>query len=755
MSEKLGVDFKSIASIKAVENLPKIGNEPIKGEFDEFSKEIKISADEIKNAADLWKTVAHELGHALDMAIGGGEKFATEPADRGEDFMTADPAAMKVVDEFKKLTEGRRDYAKLSDKEKKYHNRDEELFANAFMEHATGGTTNKALDELLKGSASIPQYTKPTPVEIAKPPDPKPLPAAPPVVPAQPALPPTTPPEWLKSLISPDPGTNPHVLMEGQSGSGKSVATRHIAMERMRLGHDVHVLDPHTPESWGGAKQVFQGESAGTEAAKFMEDLLKSRIAERQDALNKGLRAPDFKPVSVVLSDFAAIAKNTPALQEIIKQMLTEGRKFNIAVLADTTALTGAESGIKGINNVLANFRQKARFYAPTDEDPQRRVRIGGTGGEQFPVPNLPDYKEKVDYSLVKPTSETGVAQEVGAAAMARRLFEQEKYKAEVEAKVDELRSQTAEGQLAAAKAARKAQVEIDDERQRLLELEARAALAAVRKQQAAAEAAIPTAEVAFDPKAEAQKRVDAERKREAIEDEYKKMKPQEFKKPKGAVDIGLDVAESMRGAIGGAFGSLAGAALDVTHGVRTGMKEAAAATELGDAAGAAAAKMGMLVPAVGAAVVAFGAITGALDESVKRYAEVSPVVAQAQAQAEIKNVLNDIRRGQEHGSELARYVRSQAEMQQKFEDAKMKLLVKLAPVIEAIFGTLGDIMDAVSVLGNLTSIFDVIAAPLNSIASSASESVSMQRDDRFPDAEDPTEVLFKNGKDGIQVPNK
>lgn len=359
--------------------------------------------------------------------------------------------------------------------------------------------------------------------------------------------------DWLESLISPEKGTNPHVLLEGQSGSGKSVATRHIAMERMKRGHEVNVLDPHTPESWGGARQVFQGESAGTEAAKFMEDLLKSRIAERQEALSKGEQAPDFKPVTMVLSDFAAIAKNTPALQEIIKQMLTEGRKFNIAIMADTTALTGAESGIQGINNVLANFRQKARFYAPTEDDPQRKVRIGGTGGEMFPVPNLPDYKDKVDYSLVKPTSETDTGSPVGAAAAARRKLEKEKYEAEIEAEYAKIAPPKPEPKFDALAVARE-RVRKEEERQ------------AVEEEYRKLKPPAPVVEAPFDPVELAKKRIEAEKKRALVDAEYRKLKPEV---PKSGTDSFLEAAESLRGVLGGTFGKIVGAVLDITAHMR------------------------------------------------------------------------------------------------------------------------------------------------------------------------------------------
>ena len=609
-----------------------------------------------------------------------------------------------------------------------------------------------------------PPKSQPIPVDVVSVPPPKPPPAATVSTPSAAATGPQSA-DWLQSLISPAQGTNPHVLMEGQSGSGKSVATRHIAMERMAMGHEVHVLDPHTPQSWGGAEQVFQGETAGGEAAKFMEELLKERIAENQEAMAKGAKllpgkdvAVDFKPVTMVLSDFAAIAKNTPALQEIIKQMLTEGRKFNIAILADTTALTGAESGIQGINNVLANFRQKARFYAPTDADPQRRARIGGTGGEVFDVPQLPDYKDRVDYSLVKPTSETGATVATGAEAIARRQLAEEDYRRQIEEAKERLRPKplpTVDADFFK---------EFDEEEIQKKRVE------------------------------KAKARLEAEKELELLDAEYAKLKPApppDVEKVKSTLDAFLEISELVRGTLGGTFGTIVGAGLDITSRIR-GMQgtssnlapeapiaslapEAPTATAVasdpnfvgpiptptaipeavivGEAAVSLGAKLGMLVPIVAASAVVFSALTSAVDASVNRYADVSPEIAQAQAMVEVRQVMNDIRRGQQYGEGLAKYVEAQGRMQEKFEEAKMKFLSKIAPILEAIFEFLGFAMEGI---GAIPEVLESVANPLSSIAGSISESVTMQRDARNDDdaEKDPTSVLFKNeGRGGVEVP--
>ena len=76
------------------------------------------------------------------------------------------------------------------------------------------------------------------------------------------------------------------------------------------------------------------------------------------------------------------------------------------------------------------------------------------------------------------------------------------------------------------------------------------------------------TGEKAFDPYAEAGKSREAKIKKEQVKAAYEE-KYGDGKKGKSAFDVGLDMAQQMRGTLGGIFGPLAGAALDVATAVR------------------------------------------------------------------------------------------------------------------------------------------------------------------------------------------
>lgn len=223
-----------------------------------------------------------------------------------------------------------------------------------------------------------------------------------------------------------------------------------------------------------------------------------------------------------------------------------------------------------------------------------------------------------------------------------------------------------------------------------------------------------------FNPLEIAKKRVKAEEERVLVEAEYAKLKP------KSGLDTLVEVAESLRGTIGGTFGKVAGVALDITARLRdiraksqsatvptgvatnapktasaatgatpaaTGATEAAPAAEATTGGAMAAfAGAGPYVAIAAAGVVAIKVLTDALNKTADKYAEYNPAIAQAQAMAEIKGIMGDMRRAQQSGPELVEFIKAQANMQQKWEDIKIKILMAIAPSISAI-------LDAVSQL--------------------------------------------------------
>ena len=111
---------------------------------------------------------------------------------------------------------------------------------------------------------------------------------------------------------------------------------------------------------------------------------------------------------------------------------------------------------------------------------------------------------------------------------------------------------------------------------------------------------------------------------------------------------------------------------------------------------------LGSALPVIGIPLVAIGEglkiVGGLMDNFTKmaeKYGEYNPAIAQAQAMAEVKKIMGDMRRAQESGQELVKFVKLQAETQQRFEDLKMKIWMKILPM-------LNDMLEGINYIANL-----------------------------------------------------
>lgn len=91
---------------------------------------------------------------------------------------------------------------------------------------------------------------------------------------------------------------------------------------------------------------------------------------------------------------------------------------------------------------------------------------------------------------------------------------------------------------------------------------------------------------------------------------------------------------------------------------------------------------LGIFGKAVGETIGALGAVMKALDGMVNRYATFSPQLQLGLAQAEIRQTLGDMRRAQESGPALLQYLQQRTDLQQKFEDIKIRILQRIMPAV-------------------------------------------------------------------------
>lgn len=115
---------------------------------------------------------------------------------------------------------------------------------------------------------------------------------------------------------------------------------------------------------------------------------------------------------------------------------------------------------------------------------------------------------------------------------------------------------------------------------------------------------------------------------------------------------------------------------------------------------GTAMSNLGDKIPIVGTQLVLLGeaanVAAGLMDNFNKmadKYGEYSPEIAQAQAMAEIRGIIGNMQRAQQSGGELARFIQAQSEMQQKFEEIKIAIWMRILPVLTATLEAVNNIL--------------------------------------------------------------
>lgn len=211
------------------------------------------------------------------------------------------------------------------------------------------------------------------------------------------------------------------------------------------------------------------------------------------------------------------------------------------------------------------------------------------------------------------------------------------------------------------------------------------------------------------------------------------------------------EVANQVNAAITGGIKNAIGGAGALAAGIASANTDPAVPiAALGDASSKAGEKLNELVPGLGNTLVvvgetqkAFAQLMQAIDKTADRYAEFSPEIASAQAMAEVRQTMGDLRRSREVGPELARYIIAQSEMQQKFEDIKVKLLTKMLPIVTGILKTLEAIVPSGDTITDSISGLVHVVAPLPAAIMSI---VGVLKENNVEPPKDPTDQLrFSN----------
>ena len=143
----------------------------------------------------------------------------------------------------------------------------------------------------------------------------------------------------------------PHIMLLGETGSGKSVLCKYFASE---LKIPCIALDPHaSPHDWQGARVIGQGrdyQAIGQELALLVA-LMDVRYKQRDKGISQ------FAPLGVILDEFPAVASELGKdASNPVKLIVREARKVNIKLILLAQGSEVRTLGIEGEGSLRESF---------------------------------------------------------------------------------------------------------------------------------------------------------------------------------------------------------------------------------------------------------------------------------------------------------------------------------------------------------------------------------------------------------------
>lgn len=159
----------------------------------------------------------------------------------------------------------------------------------------------------------------------------------------------TTPDSTMTPIPLP-PLTQGHVLIAGETGSGKSTAL--LAVLRRRP--NVVVLDPHDDSAtWENARVIGGGRNFA--AIETYLEQMKQLLSQRYQQRSQGQR--QFESLTVATDEMPAIVSALGrGVDEVWRMWLREGRKVGLYFIVSTQSTRVKTLGIQGEGDLLENF---------------------------------------------------------------------------------------------------------------------------------------------------------------------------------------------------------------------------------------------------------------------------------------------------------------------------------------------------------------------------------------------------------------
>lgn len=142
-----------------------------------------------------------------------------------------------------------------------------------------------------------------------------------------------------------------HILIAGESGSGKTTAARHVLVDRQ----NVVVLDPHDDRNtWPDGAEVVGGGRAFRAIDERIAQL-ESALQDRYGRRNYGEK--QFDPITVAVDEMPAIVEALGSrVNDVWRHWLREGRKVSLYFVVISQSTRVKTLGIEGEGDLLENF---------------------------------------------------------------------------------------------------------------------------------------------------------------------------------------------------------------------------------------------------------------------------------------------------------------------------------------------------------------------------------------------------------------
>jgi len=123
----------------------------------------------------------------------------------------------------------------------------------------------------------------------------------------------------------------------------------------------------------------------------------------------------------------------------------------------------------------------------------------------------------------------------------------------------------------------------------------------------------------------------------------------------------------------------------------------------------------GELVRVGGATIAIMSQMMDQFTAMADRYGQYNAGIAQAQAQAEMRQVMGDIRRAGESQDTLVQYIKTRSDLQQKVEDLKVKFMEAVEPIVQKLMEAMEGVVDILSSIdwGTVMQFIDVALSVL------------------------------------------